>query len=104
MARALSPAIVNTIILDRERNEATVVVADDQLEAAAQSYVEDMLLASPMGLRMTKEGLNMAVDAASLEAAMAIENRNQLMTAASPNFAEGMRAFLEKRRPDYIPD
>ena len=104
ISRALSPAIVNTIILDRERNEATVVVADDQLEAAAQSYVEDMLLASPMGLRMTKEGLNMAVDAASLEAAMAIENRNQLMTAASPNFAEGMRAFLEKRRPDYIPD
>jgi enoyl-CoA hydratase/carnithine racemase len=46
----------------------------------------------------------MAVDAASLEAAMAIENRNQLMTAASPNFPEGMRAFLEKRRPDYIPD
>ena len=42
--------------------------------------------------------------AASLEAAMAIENRNQLMTAASPNFAEGMRAFLEKRRPDYLPD
>jgi enoyl-CoA hydratase/carnithine racemase len=35
---------------------------------------------------------------------MAIENRSQLMTAASPNFAEGMRAFLEKRRPDYIPD
>jgi enoyl-CoA hydratase/carnithine racemase len=80
------------------------VVADDQLEATAQSYVDDMLLASPMGLRMTKEGLNMAVDAASLEAAMAIENRNQVMTAASPNFAEGMRAFLEKRAPDYIPD
>lgn len=80
------------------------VVADDQLEAAAQSYVDDMLAASPMGLRMTKEGLNMAVDAASLEAAMAIENRNQLMTAASPNFAEGLQAFLEKRKPDYIPD
>jgi enoyl-CoA hydratase/carnithine racemase len=63
-----------------------------------------MLAASPMGLRMTKEGLNMAVDAASLEAAMAIENRNQLMTSASPNFAEGLRAFLEKRAPDYIPD
>jgi enoyl-CoA hydratase/carnithine racemase len=80
------------------------VVPDDQLEAAAQAYVEDMLAASPMGLRMTKEGLAMAIDAPSLEAAMAIENRNQLMTAASPNFAEGMRAFLAKRRPDYIPD
>jgi enoyl-CoA hydratase/carnithine racemase len=80
------------------------VVPDDQLEAAAQSYVDDLLAASPMGLRMTKEGLNLAIDAPSLEAAMAIENRNQLMTAASPNFAEGMAAFLEKRSPQYKPD
>jgi enoyl-CoA hydratase/carnithine racemase len=80
------------------------VVPDDQLEAAAQSYVDDLIAASPMGLRMTKEGLNLAVDAGNLEAAMAIENRNQLMTAASPNFNEGMNAFLEKRRPQYTPD
>ncbi|MET0369777.1 MAG: enoyl-CoA hydratase/isomerase family protein [Sphingobium sp.] len=80
------------------------VVPDDRLEAAAQPYVDEMLNASPMGLRMTKEGLNLAVDAASLEAAMAIENRNQLMTSRSPNFAEGMKAFLEKRAPVYTPD
>ena len=71
------------------------------LEAAAQCYVDDMLATSPMGLRMTKEGLAMAIDAPSLEAAMAIENRNQLMCAASDDFAEGMRAFLEKRPPVY---
>jgi enoyl-CoA hydratase/carnithine racemase len=35
---------------------------------------------------------------------MAIENRNQVMTSRSPNFAEGMRAFLEKRPPVYIAD
>ena len=80
------------------------VVPDDQLETAAQPWIDDLLAASPMGLRMTKEGLQMAVDAPSLEAAMAIENRNQLMTSASPNFREGMSAFLEKRRPDYSPD
>ena len=80
------------------------VVPDDELEATAQGYIDDMLLASPMGLRMTKEGLNLAVDAGGLEAAMAIENRNQLMTSGSPNFAEGMRAFIEKRKPNYIQD
>ena len=80
------------------------VVPDDQLEAVGEGYVAELLAASPKGLRMTKEGLNLAVDAPSLEAAMAIENRNQLMTAASPNFTEGMRAFLEKRAPNYIPD
>jgi enoyl-CoA hydratase/carnithine racemase len=74
---------------------------DDALEAAAGPWIEDLLAASPMGLRMTKEGLAMAIDAPGLEAAMAIENRNQLMCAASPNVREGMAAFLEKRRPDY---
>ena len=56
---------------------------------------------APMGLRMTKEGLNISVDASGLEAVMAIENRNQTMTAKSGNFAEGMRAFMEKRKPDF---
>ncbi|WP_310496809.1 enoyl-CoA hydratase-related protein [Sandarakinorhabdus sp.] len=75
------------------------VVPDDQLAAAVQPYLEEMLAASPIGLRMTKEGLAMAIDASSLEAAMAIENRNQLMCAASEDFREGLRAFLEKRPP-----
>lgn len=77
------------------------VVPDDALEAAGEALVEELLAASPMGLRMTKEGINLAIDAPSLEAAMAIENRNQLMTAAHPDFREGMQAFLEKRRPNY---
>ena len=77
------------------------VVADDALEAAGQALVDEMLGTSPMGLRMTKEGLARAIDASSLEAAMAIENRNQVMCAASADFAEGMRAFIEKRAPVY---
>lgn len=77
------------------------IVPDDQLEAAAAPYIEEMLAASPMGLRLTKEGLNMAVDAPSLEAAMAIENRNQVLCSATEDFREGMRAFLEKRKPEY---
>jgi enoyl-CoA hydratase/carnithine racemase len=77
------------------------VVPDAKLEEAAQPYIDDMLATSPIGLRMTKDGLNQAINATSLEAAMAIENRNQLMCAQSPDFAEGQRAFLEKRRPVY---
>ena len=37
----------------------------------------------------------------SSEAAMAIENRNQLMCARTKDFREGMSAFLEKRPPVY---
>jgi enoyl-CoA hydratase/carnithine racemase len=73
------------------------VVPDDRLEQAAAPYIEEMLATSPMGLRMTKEGLNLSIDAPSLEAAMAIENRNQLMCTAAPEFAERMRAFVDRR-------
>lgn len=80
------------------------VVPDDALEVTADQLAQEMLAASPKGLRMTKEGLSLSIDAPSLDAAMAIENRNQLMTSASPNVAEGMRAFLEKRAPNYVRD
>lgn len=77
------------------------VVPDDQLETAAQPYIDEMLLTSPMGLRLTKEGLSMAVDATSLQAAMAIENRNQILCSRSSDFKEGVQAFMEKRKPSY---
>jgi enoyl-CoA hydratase/carnithine racemase len=77
------------------------VVPDDQLEAAAQVYIDEMLDTSPMGLRLTKEGLAMAVDSPSLEAAMALENRNQVLVSTTSDAKEGRRAFLEKRKPVY---
>ncbi len=91
--------------IDAKRSLATnlvsEVVPDAQLEAAAEPYIQQMLTTSPMGLRLTKEGLNMAIDAAGLEAAMAIENRNQLMCSRTSDAKEGMQAFLEKRDPHY---
>ena len=77
------------------------VVADADLAKAAEPYLKEMLTTSPMGLRLTKEGLNLAIDAPGLEAAMAIENRNQLMCSRTEDVKEGMRAFIEKRDPVY---
>ena len=77
------------------------VVPDAELETAGEALVAEMLATSPIGLRMTKEGLGFAIDAPSLEAAIALENRNQLMCAASDDFKEGLAAFLEKRPPNY---
>ncbi len=77
------------------------VVADDAMEAAAQPYLDEMLTTSPLGLRLTKECLNMSVDAGSLEAAVAMEDRNQILCAQTEDFGEGVRAFLEKRKPAY---
>jgi enoyl-CoA hydratase/carnithine racemase len=77
------------------------VVEDAGLEAAAAPLIDEMLTTSPLGLRLTKECLNMSVDAGSLEAAVAMEDRNQILTAQTQDFQEGIRAFLEKRRPEY---
>jgi enoyl-CoA hydratase/carnithine racemase len=87
--RALAPGLVSEVVPDAE------------LAAAAEPYLKEMLTTSPMGLRLTKEGLNLSIDAAGLEAAMAIENRNQLMCSNTQDAREGMRAFIEKRDPAY---
>ena len=60
-----------------------------------------MLRATPVGLRLTKEALGLAIDAASLDAVIALEDRQQVLCTQSPDFHEGMAAFLEKREPVY---
>jgi enoyl-CoA hydratase/carnithine racemase len=91
------------ILADRALKVGLVseVVPDSELEAAARPMIEDMLHASPLGLRLTKECLNISVDAGSLEAAVAMEDRNQILCVQSPDFQEGVQAFLEKRKPNY---
>lgn len=77
------------------------VVVDDRLEQAAAPYVDDMLSTAPLGLRLTKECLNHSVNAASLEAAIAMEDRNQVLCLHTSDFKEGVAAFMEKRAPRY---
>ena len=77
------------------------VVPDDKLAEAAASYIDEMLTTAPLGLRLTKECLNMNIDASGLEAAIAMEDRNQILCSQTADVGEGVRAFLEKRRPVY---
>jgi enoyl-CoA hydratase len=91
--------------IDAERSLRTGlvsrVVPDAELEAAGRELASEMARNSPLALRLTKECLRASVDAGSLEAAIAMEDRNQALAAQSPNFAEGVRAFLEKRAPKW---
>jgi len=77
--------------------------ADPSVRIVVLRGAGEMLETSPLGLRLTKEGLWAAVDATSLQAAMAIENRNQRLCDHDPDHAEAVRAFLEKRKPSYAP-
>lgn len=82
-------------------NLVSEVVPDDQLEAAGQVLVDDLLQTSPMGLRLTKDALNVSVDASSLEAVMAMEDRHQALLSMTEDAVEAGVAFFEKRPPRY---
>lgn len=77
------------------------LVARDDLDHAAEDLAATMLRTAPMGLRLTKECLNHALDTPSLEAAMALENRHQSLLAMSGDAHEAIRAFAEKRPPRF---
>ena len=104
-AGAASEFMLTGRFIDAERGQQlgllSKVVSEDRLEDEARGFVKDMLHATPLGLRLTKEALNHAIDAGSLEAAIAMEDRNQILCAQGEDFREGIAAFLEKREPHY---
>lgn len=77
------------------------VVAPEDLAAAGREIAAEIIGNSPVGVRLTKECLNMSIDAASLEAVIAMEDRQQILVAQTGDMREGVRAFLGKRTPDY---
>ena len=56
---------------------------------------------SPYGLAMTKDILWVNLENPSLEAAIEIEDRNQLMLGFTENLPEAIRAFDQGRPPVY---
>lgn len=79
----------------------SMVAPLEALQHEAQALADDMLHTNPLGLRLTKEALGHSMDMGSLEAVMAMEDRQQILCTQGEDFAEGMRAFLEKRPPHY---
>jgi enoyl-CoA hydratase len=79
------------------------VVPDDQILDAALEMAQNFVEKSPLGLKYTKEALNFNVDAPSLEAAVAFENRTQNLCSTTKDSIEGGMATMEKRKPEYAP-
>jgi len=50
---------------------------------------------------MTKEVMWSNLETGSLQAGIDLENRNQILTTFTEDQAEAMRAWLEKRPPDF---
>lgn len=104
-ASVASELLLTGNFIDAARAERTGlvsrVVPDAELDQAARDLAADMLRNSPLGLRLTKECLKHSIDAGSLEQAIAMEDRNQILAAQSADFREGIVAFLQKRPPSY---
>ncbi|CAM4299290.1 Enoyl-CoA hydratase/isomerase family protein [Novosphingobium lubricantis] len=79
----------------------SAVVPGEALLEKGLALAQDMLRASPMGLRMTKETLNLAIDAPSLDAALTLEDRQQCMLIATADHATAVEAFKTRSRPAY---
>lgn len=104
-ASIASELLLTGDFIDADRALATGlvsrVVPDAQLEDAARELAGRMLRNSPLALRLTKECLKFSIDAGSLESAIAMEDRNQVLTSTSQDFVEGVSAFLQKRDPIF---
>lgn len=77
------------------------LVDAEAIEQRGQEIVEQLLNASPLGLSLTKDTFNHSIDAPSLDAVVAMEDRTQSLAAMGPDFAEGILAFHERRKPEF---
>ena len=72
-------------------------VPDDKLEDAAMELAREILQNAPAGVRMTKEIMNMCMDAPSLLATLHLENRTQSLCTFTEDFREAVTSVFEKR-------
>lgn len=77
------------------------VVPDGQVIDAALEIADQIAANSPFGVWMTKEVMWSNLEAGSMQAAIDLENRTQILTTFTEDMPEAMRAFLEKREPRF---
>ena len=76
-------------------------VPGDQLQARVDRAVDDLLEMPPLSLSLTKQGMWLALEIPSFDAAVEMENRQQVLTSATADQEEAMAAFRETRPPVY---
>jgi enoyl-CoA hydratase/carnithine racemase len=74
----------------------SAVVEEAALEAAGTKYVDQLLQADPVGLALTKQGLQVGIDAPGIESAIANEDRQQTLLSGTEGFRARMKAFLSR--------
>ncbi len=83
---ALDIGLISRVVPGSDLPKVTLALADEIVQAA-----------SPFGLRMTKEALNLAQGGLSLEQAVHLENRNQALAIHTGEFMRRKQAWAQKR-------
>ena len=78
------------------------VVPTGQARARALEIAEQIAANSPVGVRAAKRALRDGFDT-SVSEGLILEDEGWHETAFSPDRAEGVRAFVEKRKPHFAP-
>lgn len=73
---------------------------DDLLDAALVK-ADQIMANAPFGIALTKEGMWTALEIPGMQAAIDLENRQQIMASATRDHREAMQAFVERRAPDF---
>ncbi|MHA1374356.1 MAG: enoyl-CoA hydratase/isomerase family protein [Promethearchaeota archaeon] len=77
------------------------IVNKDDLMDAALEIANELITKSPLGLRMTKQAINLTMDSPSLETILQLENTSIVLSFCSKDMNEGSAAFMQKRKPNY---
>ena len=77
------------------------VVPNEVLLDAALAKAEEIRLNTPLGVALTKEGMWSALEIPGLQAAIDLENRQQIMASFSDDAREMRRAKSEGRPPQF---
>ena len=110
LPRAVGTSRSNEILLTGRKVDAeeagriglvSQVVEDDEVLDLALSMADGMCALSPLGLTLTKDTIWGSLEVGSLQTAVDLENRTQLLAGFTGNLTEAATAFKEKRRPVY---
>lgn len=103
VARAQELMLTGRVFDVEEAHRIGLVVEvhdDAALLEAAYAKAELIMRNAPMGVTMTKQGMWTALEV-PMQAAIDIENRQQIMLSQTADHREAMTAFLERRPPKY---
>ena len=80
---------------------ALSVVEDGEVVEAALAIARNIVRNSPFAVEMTKQVMWSNLSAPSLDAAILLEDRNQILCVQTDDHREAVQAFVEKRAPNF---